>query len=58
MLLQLYADWYLKTDFEKTMIEVETEYNVPTTKTYDFIIGKSIQIHTVSAHQIQNLQSN
>lgn len=43
MLLQLYADLYLKTDFVKTMVELETEHNVPTvTKTYDFIIGKFI----------------
>lgn len=40
MLLELYADLYLKTDAEKSMIELEAEHNVPITKTYDFIVGK------------------
>lgn len=39
LLLQLYADLYLKTDFEKTKAELETEYNVPKIKSFDFIIG-------------------
>lgn len=40
LLLEFYADLYLKTDFEKTMVELETESNVPKIKTYDFIVGK------------------
>lgn len=42
MLLQLYADFFLKADVERTMIELETEHNVPITRTYDFIVGELI----------------
>lgn len=41
LLVQFYADLYRKIDFENTMLELESEFNVPKVKTYDFIIGKS-----------------
>lgn len=40
VLLQLYAEMYRETDFKSTMLELESEYNVPKPKTYDFIVGK------------------
>lgn len=40
LLLQFYADLYLKTDFDETKVELENEYNVPKIKSFDFIIGK------------------
>lgn len=40
ILLQFYAELYRETDFQNTLHELESENNVPITKTYDFIIGK------------------
>lgn len=40
LLLQFYAEMYRETDFQNTMLELESEFNVPKVKTYDFIIGK------------------
>lgn len=44
LLLQLYANLYLKTDFDKTKVELETEFNVPKTKSFDFIVGEFFYI--------------
>lgn len=41
LLLQFYAEMYRETDFKDTMIELESELNVPVIKTYDFVIGKT-----------------
>lgn len=40
LLLQFYAELYRETDFKSTMLELESEFNVPVVKTYDFIVGK------------------
>lgn len=40
LLLQFYAEMYRETDFKNTMIELESESNVPKVNTYDFIVGK------------------
>lgn len=40
MLLQLYAEMYREMDFKTTMLELESESNVPQVKTYDVIVGK------------------
>lgn len=40
LLLQLYAETYRETDFKRTMVELESERDVPKIKTYDFIVGK------------------
>lgn len=42
LLLQFYADFYLKADLQKTKEELKTEYNVPKIKTHDFVIGNFI----------------
>lgn len=42
LLLQFYAEMYRETDLQNTMNELETEFNVPKVKNYDFIIGKLI----------------
>lgn len=39
LLLQLYAEMYREMDFKTTMLELESESNVPQVKTYDFIVG-------------------
>lgn len=44
LLLQLYANLYLKTDFDKTKVELETEFNVPKIKSFDFIVGEFLYI--------------
>ncbi|KAG4079688.1 hypothetical protein HA402_009074 [Bradysia odoriphaga] len=38
ILLQFYADMYRETDLKSTMVELESELNVPFVKKYDFII--------------------
>lgn len=40
LLLQFYAESYRETDFKNTMVELESQFNVPKVKTYDIIIGK------------------
>lgn len=44
LLLQFYAEMYRETDYKNTTLELETEFNVPDIKIYDFIIGKWILI--------------
>lgn len=48
LLIQFYADFYRKIDFENTMYELESEFNVPQIKTYDFIIGEYRNFHVIS----------
>lgn len=39
LVLDLYSDMYRETDYKSTMLELESDFNVPTIKTYDFIVG-------------------
>ena len=38
-LIPLYAEQYLKEDFARALTESQNEFNVPSIKTYDFIVG-------------------
>ncbi|XP_037036059.1 oxygen-dependent choline dehydrogenase 1-like [Bradysia coprophila] len=38
LLLQFYVEMYRETDLKNTMVELESEFNVPVVKKYDFII--------------------
>lgn len=40
VLLQFYAEMYRETDLKSTMVELDSELNVPVVKKYDFIIGE------------------
>ncbi len=40
LLLQFYAEMYRESDYKSTMVELESERNVPKIKSYDFIVGK------------------
>lgn len=40
LFIQFYADMYRETDYKNTLLELESEHNVPIVKTYDFIVGK------------------
>lgn len=38
LLLQFYAEMYRETDYKNTIFELESEFSVPKTKFYDFIV--------------------
>lgn len=40
LLLQFYAEMYRENDLKNTMLELDSEFNVPKIKSYDFIIGE------------------
>jgi hypothetical protein len=40
LIIQLYADQYLRDDLANTLRELEEDSNLPRIKTYDFIVGK------------------
>lgn len=55
LLLQFYAEMYRETDLKNTMVELESELNVPKVKSYDFIIGEFLS--TLSPTLITNPES-
>lgn len=45
LMLQFYAEMYREMDFKNTILELESELNVPKFKAYDFIVGKLSLCH-------------
>jgi hypothetical protein len=48
LLVQLYNDNYKQADLDKTLKELENDLSLPRIRTYDFIVGKSLEKNSIS----------